>query len=85
MYNDRLMRFRDGTQQLQDHHDNIGYAHLGVMLVIALATLYVIYKIAVQYSHKNAPQDPISVAKSRFAAGEITNSELADIAKTLKG
>lgn len=54
-----------------------------VTLIIAGVVLYGIRTFA--RSHQTTPPpDPLTIAKTRFANGEISKSELADIIKELR-
>jgi len=80
-----IRRGPTGVQIDQGHEQWLGYVHMGVVLVISLALIYVLYRVAVMYSNRPAttPADPLGVAKARYAAGEITKEQLADIKKEL--
>jgi putative membrane protein len=70
-----------------DRQDSWIHALFGllVLLVIAGVAIYLIRTIS--ETHRSASKevrDPLDIAKERFAKGEISKEELADIKKELK-
>ncbi|HSX46965.1 MAG TPA: SHOCT domain-containing protein, partial [Patescibacteria group bacterium] len=56
--------------------------HLVGLALLVLGTIVVVRLLVSHY--KPIPQDPLDVAKMRYAKGEITKEELASIRKELK-
>lgn len=66
-------------------HEIFGFI-MGVLILAALVAL-VIYAIRAFTNHSrliSRTRDPLDIAKERYAKGEITREELADIRKELK-
>lgn len=68
--------------------DGLGWIFLVGFVVIALivgAALYITYKAATKTtaSQENPSQIPINIAKERYAKGEITKEQFAEIKKDL--
>lgn len=64
--------------------DNWMGAILGLVFLIVLVSL-VIYIVKVLATHNQTTQrDPLEIAKERFAKGEISKEEFAEIKKELK-
>lgn len=84
----QMMRRYDG--QFMDgynHHDSWVGAVLTLLIVLIVAGV-AIYLIRAFAQSNNTSQtdvrDPLDIAKERYAKGEITKEELADIKKELK-
>lgn len=54
-----------------------------VFIAVVSAVLFVVYKIATKPSAASQGSDPINIANERYAKGEITKDELAEIKATL--
>lgn len=69
-----------------DGHDSFIHAMFGllVVLVIAGVAVYLIRSLAQNTRKTTDVRDPLDYAKERYAKGEITKEELADIRKELK-
>jgi len=55
----------------------------GVFVSLVGVALYVVYKIANQSTAASQGKDPLDIAKERYAKGEISKEDLADIKKEL--
>ena len=78
------------NQQLVPMHDR-GFEtgivpvlfHIACLLIV-IVIIVALYKLAVQHQHGYEHREPLDIAKERFAKGEISKEELADIKKELK-
>ena len=84
MNEQRVLRFNQGGPVMHENHEWTRLASMGVFLIVAIATLYVVFKIALVYAQRKAVTvDPLEVAKQRFANGDITREQYTDIKKEL--
>lgn len=69
-----------------NHHDSwVGaVVTLLVVLILAGVAVYLIRAFAHHTNTQTEVRDPLDIARERFAKGEITKEELADIKKELK-
>lgn len=90
MYVAQMMRRYDGhvVDGFNNHHDSwIGAVFmLLIVLIIAGVAVYLIRAFAQNNSASNQTEvrDPLDYARERYAKGEITKEELAEIKKELK-
>ncbi len=69
------------------HHGILGLLFGLIFLVIITTVAYYLVRALATYvkSHEAAPgRDPLDIARERFAKGEISKDELAEIKKELK-
>jgi putative membrane protein len=80
-------RFDGPVIERANDHDNWIHAVLTLLIVLIIAgvAIYLIRAFA-QTSGNTATEvrDPLDIARERYAKGEITKEELADIKKELK-
>lgn len=65
--------------------DNQWFALAGFVVFVTICgvALFMVYKIATKNSAAIQGKDPIDIAKERYAKGEISKEELAEIKKEL--
>lgn len=68
----------------QVHNDFHGLVVFSVFVLLVILGMYVVYRMFMSSRLARSAEDPLEVAKLRFAKGEITKTELADIRKELK-
>lgn len=64
-----------------------GWVEVFVMILffgLIIGALVVVYRMVAHSNSAIAQRDPLDIAKERFAKGEITKEEFADIRKELK-
>lgn len=88
MYLAQMMRqYESPVMERFDHHDTWLHAVVTLLIVLILAgvAVYLIRAFA-QNNGKQSTEvrDPLDIAKERYARGEITKDELAEIKKELK-
>lgn len=81
-YYQRGYQVMDGPMHTEDNH---WFTLVGFVVFVAIVgvALLVVYKIATKTTAASQGKDPIDIAKERYAKGEITKEELADIKKEL--
>jgi putative membrane protein len=61
----------------------LGLAWLLVFAILAGIGMWLLYRLLSQHGRREKA-DPLEIARERYARGEITKDELADIKKELK-
>lgn len=68
-----------------DHHSWVGAMFsLFFLLVVVVIALYAVRALAGKHNTTSQRQEPLDIAKERFAKGEISKDEFSDIKKELK-
>jgi uncharacterized membrane protein len=83
----QMIRRYDGPEltTMRDHDHWIGaVVTLLIVLILAGVAIYLIRAFAQNNASQTDVRDPLDYAKERYAKGEITKEELADIKKELK-
>ena len=86
MFNQFAEYYRGGYPVEHMHADeNRWVALVGFIVIVAIvgAALLIVYKIATKTAAAGQGNDPIAIAKERYAKGEITKEEFGEIKKEL--
>jgi uncharacterized membrane protein len=75
---------RERPMYLHDGHGEwLGLAWLLVFAILAGVGMWLLYRLLTQYARRQKA-DPLDIARERYARGEITKDQLAEIKKELK-
>ena len=77
----REMPFNESFHEVSNTNDWTQLAMVVIIGLFLLGILFLVYKLI---SKPSTTKEPLEIAKERFAKGEISAEEFADIKKELK-
>ena len=70
--------------QRPPEHSVFAVVMCALWFLVIVGVMVAVFKMMANHEHGTSHRDPLDIAKERFAKGEISKEELADIKKELK-